>query len=60
MECIVSGDLLTLESMECLPCFFCGSCGISFPVTAKQVCKLPILKDVSLESRLGEEFAFVT
>ena len=41
-----SGDLLTLEH--------------SFPVTVKQVYKTSILKDASLESRLGEEFAFGT
>ena len=60
MECIVTGDFLTLVSMECLPCFVCDSCGSSFPVTVKQVCKTSILKDASLESRLGVEFAFVT
>ena len=58
--CIVSGDFLTLESMECLPCFVSDCCGSSFPVTTKQVCKTSILKDTSVESRLGEEFAFVT
>ena len=37
----------------------CGGC-ISFPVTMKQVCNTSILKQASLESRLGEELAFVT
>ena len=60
MECIVIGDILTHVSMECLPCFVCDHCGSSFPVTVKQVYKTSILKDASLESRLGEEFAFVT
>ena len=58
--CIVSGDFLTLESMECLPCFICDSCGSSFPVTVKKAYNTFILKDASLESGLGEEFAFVT
>ena len=35
----------------------CGRC-ISFLVTMKQVCNTSILKQASLENRLGEELAF--
>ena len=57
VEGIVSDDLLTLESMQQLPCFIHG--GISFRVTVKQVCNTSIWKEASLDRRLGEEFAFV-
>ena len=36
----------------------CGGCS-SFPVTMKQACNTSILKQASLESRLGEKLAFV-
>ena len=56
VEGIGSDDLLTLDSMQQLPCFIHG--GISFPVIAKQVCNTSIQKEASLDRRLGDEFAF--
>ena len=58
VEGIVSDDLLTPDSMQRLPCFVHS--GISFLVTAKQVCNTSIWKEAPLDRRLGDEFAFVT
>ena len=55
---ILSVDWVTLDSMHQLPCFIHE--GISFLVTAKQVCNTSIQKEASLDRRLGDEFAFIT
>ena len=55
---ILSVDLLTLDSMQQLPCFIHD--GISFLVTVKQVGNISIWIEASLDGRLGDEFAFIT
>ena len=73
MECWINGMHYSISLCDFVDCdvssiletdvvlLMTGSgCGSSFPVTMKQVCNTSILKQASLESRLGEELAFVT